>query len=1448
MVRKVAIGTVLVMLICSIQFTLPVIAADYSELESALTLARELLDHSEEGMSTGMYPPSAFTMLRDSYEEAYLGINNVNQSEVDSKTYILNQAIDLFKGSSIISATEEIVSEDFENFVPGKYYIQNGNVDAEKYPDNAVFYLNNSGSRARFMDAVQTDANIATVKISFMQTEKSKIQNILQIGDNEGKKHATLVYSDGENIVAGYGGTNNYNSYLKRVLVENYESDIWYTIVVTTYLDEKEFTIEVLTENESVTQTEKLQFWYTTVGDVSRANVQIDTVGSDMYIDNFKRYVRKPDISVVNSIDLDCQAVYEIPDNSVLSINPVAVVYDQYGNPMDGNVILSLENSIAGISLNDKTITVDSGVETCLVTLTAKSDNGKYEKSNIVLLGKTMKIETVKTTGSILKIFGIIPYAENRIANIYTDSSLIEKRYVQIDESCVFETELIVPAGFKSQDVNIYLACDGFDTVQTKVRYYGEDAAGFAIDMLNNAVNIIEVENIIEEYKTYLGINLPESYHENTKIFCREILEADFTDSNELSRIINLLDLFLKIEVSEIEEIANLLNRNFNLLINSGVNLKLEQLNNKQILRISAELYTIKYSPEVGVNELIETINLAIDNMSADNDETITSKYDSLNIALTAARSLLESAKEGNSIGMYPNSSFTMLRDAYNKGIYKVGSIDSEEADKRRNNIENAISLFKGTIISSQFVARHTEGFDKYTGSGYYAKNVSVEQENGNNILLLSCDTSTSRLMHQSMPGTRISASEVSFKQDVKGKIENIMLISDSSGNSHAALVYSDGKDIVVRYGGGAGGVGYKEIPLLENYEARKWYTIFMVVSLDAQTFRVSISSGNITLSETQPLNFWFEDINSTDGVSRYNSQINTLGSQMYIDNLIRYDVIRKEAVVNSVDISVPEFVLVPLADAVSVIPSSVVRDQYFEEMIEENIVYSLENCPQGVHLKDGQIVVEPGVKSCKIILKAMTEDGIYNKRTIVIAEQNSISLMSISIHNGIIYADGIISSNEPKAIELYTNIASVSKVQVQSEGNGTFAAELILPINLLTQEITVTAKNDDVGSITGMVQYYGKDAVDIAVRLISQAKDVVAVESILEEYENSLGITLSNLYYANKDIYCYEILHGDVDSPDSLYNIIDMLELFMSLENSDRLSIKKLLGESIDLLVNNGADQRIKGIVNTAQFESLCVKVLGIKYEKLSGINKLISEINKGIEEVLKRDDKDNNEKLPSGDHRGTGLAGNTGKVDINYEINNQTEKEKNNSNYFRDIDGYEWANQYITYLSAKGIVVGNDGLFRPGQCVTRAEFMKMLISAIGIESNGEKRQIFTDTPKDAWWADYAESAVEASIINGYPDGSFKPDSWIIRQDMAVMAQRAIRYSIVNVDFGTVEPAFKDVAEISEYAQDSVSLMRSLGIVNGKENNTFAPNDYLTRAEAAKVIYKILRLKEEGI
>ena len=169
-----------------------------------------------------MYPPSAFTMLRDSYEEAYLGINNVNQSEVDSKTYILNQAIDLFKGSSIISATEEIVSEDFENFVPGKYYIQNGNVDAEKYPDNAVFYLNNSGSRARFMDAVQTDANIATVKISFMQTEKSKIQNILQIGDNEGKKHAALVYSDGENIVAGYGGTNNYNSYLKRVLVENY--------------------------------------------------------------------------------------------------------------------------------------------------------------------------------------------------------------------------------------------------------------------------------------------------------------------------------------------------------------------------------------------------------------------------------------------------------------------------------------------------------------------------------------------------------------------------------------------------------------------------------------------------------------------------------------------------------------------------------------------------------------------------------------------------------------------------------------------------------------------------------------------------------------------------------------------------------------------------------------------------------------------------------------------------------------------------------------------------------------------------------------------------------------------------------------------------------------------------------------------------------------------------
>ena len=76
----------------------------------------------------------------------------------------------------------------------------------------------------------------------------------------------------------------------------------------------------------------------------------------------------------------------------------------------------------------------------------------------------------------------------------------------------------------------------------------------------------------------------------------------------------------------------------------------------------------------------------------------------------------------------------------------------------------------------------------------------------------------------------------------------------------------------------------------------------------------------------------------------------------------------------------------------------------------------------------------------------------------------------------------------------------------------------------------------------------------------------------------------------------------------------------------------------------------------------------------------------------------------------------------------------------------------------------------------------------------------------------------------------------------MATICYRALTSLGIETDAsGAV--TFADAANISDYAKDAVAVLSSLGIINGKGNNQFAPNDFATRAEAAKVVHMLRAL-----
>ena len=98
-------------------------------------------------------------------------------------------------------------------------------------------------------------------------------------------------------------------------------------------------------------------------------------------------------------------------------------------------------------------------------------------------------------------------------------------------------------------------------------------------------------------------------------------------------------------------------------------------------------------------------------------------------------------------------------------------------------------------------------------------------------------------------------------------------------------------------------------------------------------------------------------------------------------------------------------------------------------------------------------------------------------------------------------------------------------------------------------------------------------------------------------------------------------------------------------------------------------------------------------------------------------------------------------------------------------DVAGTDYEDA-VARLGALGIIVGYpDGTFRPEQPVTRAEFAKIMVSALGI---GEAAQYaagptrFPDVPADHWASGYINVAVDVGVVVGYPDGTFLPENQV--------------------------------------------------------------------------------------
>ena len=112
---------------------------------------------------------------------------------------------------------------------------------------------------------------------------------------------------------------------------------------------------------------------------------------------------------------------------------------------------------------------------------------------------------------------------------------------------------------------------------------------------------------------------------------------------------------------------------------------------------------------------------------------------------------------------------------------------------------------------------------------------------------------------------------------------------------------------------------------------------------------------------------------------------------------------------------------------------------------------------------------------------------------------------------------------------------------------------------------------------------------------------------------------------------------------------------------------------------------------------------------------------------------------------------------------------------NNFSDVSADKWYNNAVSTLCHMGVLGGySDGTFRPNAPITRAEFAKIAVSFA--QANGSAvYSYFTDVKTTDWFAPYVTTAKDSGLIEGYSDGSFKPENRITRAEACAIVNRVL-------------------------------------------------------------------------
>lgn len=181
----------------------------------------------------------------------------------------------------------------------------------------------------------------------------------------------------------------------------------------------------------------------------------------------------------------------------------------------------------------------------------------------------------------------------------------------------------------------------------------------------------------------------------------------------------------------------------------------------------------------------------------------------------------------------------------------------------------------------------------------------------------------------------------------------------------------------------------------------------------------------------------------------------------------------------------------------------------------------------------------------------------------------------------------------------------------------------------------------------------------------------------------------------------------------------------------------------------------------------------------------------------------------------------------------------EKSHQLPFTDLGENQWYESAVRYAYTHGIMQGTSATtFVPGKSLTRAEAVQVLYNLEGKpEVSGSAA--FPDLVYE-WYKPAITWAEQTGVVDGYEDGTFRPDEPVTREEFAQMLYNYAAYKGYDLSAQGDLSAFPDGESVQEWALPAMTWANGNALINGHDDGTLEPTGTTTRAQAASILMRI--------